>query len=233
MTRPSSPRERTSAPKRRCLLATAAILSAPSRSRSALWAKASAATRRSRSCRNATPESTGRDGKLLTTSRPICAGSNRARLAHFVVRLANHWPDDAIEVQTKDPQSIDALRHLLIEYDGSGKASGIEILPGWQAGGDRDPQGSSERRLSHHGAARSRRQEPGNAVRRPPGRPANLQSQAERFRSGRPCHSPAGACAADGAGRAAGAGDCRTSAREAAGGQSRSARKTKPKPRKR
>ena len=34
-------------------------------------------------------------------------------------------------------EAIDALRHLLIEYDGSGKASGIEDLPGWQAGGDR------------------------------------------------------------------------------------------------
>jgi len=53
--------------------------------------------------------------------------NNGRSLAHLVVRLANRWPDDAIEVQTKDPQSIDALRHLLIEYDGSGKASGIEF----------------------------------------------------------------------------------------------------------
>ena len=48
-------------------------------------------------------------------------------MAHFVVRLANRWPDDAIEVRTKDPQKINALRHLLVEYDGSGKASGVEI----------------------------------------------------------------------------------------------------------
>ena len=48
-------------------------------------------------------------------------------MAHFVVRLANRWPDDAIEVQTKDPEKINGLRHLLVEYDGSGKASGVEI----------------------------------------------------------------------------------------------------------
>ena len=53
--------------------------------------------------------------------------NNGHSVAHFVVRLANHWPDDAIEVQTKAAQSIDTLRHLLIEYDGSGKASGIGI----------------------------------------------------------------------------------------------------------
>jgi hypothetical protein len=49
------------------------------------------------------------------------------RLVHLIVRLANRWPDNAIEVQTKDPQTIDALRNLLVEYDGSGKASGIEM----------------------------------------------------------------------------------------------------------
>jgi len=53
--------------------------------------------------------------------------NNGHSLAHLVVRLANRWPDDALEVETKDPQSIDRMRHLLIEYDGSGKAAGIEI----------------------------------------------------------------------------------------------------------
>ena len=55
-------------------------------------------------------------------------GSKEHPLVHIVVRLASRWPDDAIEVQTKDTQPIDALRHLLVEYDGLGKASGIEIL---------------------------------------------------------------------------------------------------------
>ena len=52
---------------------------------------------------------------------------HQKRVAHVVVRLANRWPDDAIEVQTKAPLALDSLRHLLIEYDGSGKASGVEF----------------------------------------------------------------------------------------------------------
>ncbi len=48
--------------------------------------------------------------------------------AHLVFRLANHWPDDALEIQTKDLQPISALRQLVIEYDGSGKAAGIKFL---------------------------------------------------------------------------------------------------------
>jgi hypothetical protein len=53
--------------------------------------------------------------------------SRQKGLTHFAVRLANRWPDNAIEVQTKELQPIDSMRHLLIEYDGSGKALGISI----------------------------------------------------------------------------------------------------------
>ena len=49
------------------------------------------------------------------------------RVAHIILRLANRWPDDAIEVQTKDQIKLESLRHLLIEYDGSGKAAGIQL----------------------------------------------------------------------------------------------------------
>jgi len=49
------------------------------------------------------------------------------RVAHIILRLANRWPDDAIEVQTKDPVKLESLRHLLIEYDGSGKAAGFSF----------------------------------------------------------------------------------------------------------
>ena len=66
-------------------------------------------------------------GWEIADDKPAFDGRNK-RLAHIVLRLANHWPDSAFEVQTKDPQSIDTMRHLLIEYDGSGKASGIEFL---------------------------------------------------------------------------------------------------------
>jgi hypothetical protein len=57
------------------------------------------------------------------------------RKYRVVVRLASSWPDDAIEVRTKQRAfSTGSLagngnnRHLVINYDGSGKASGIEIF---------------------------------------------------------------------------------------------------------
>ena len=92
----------------------------------AVVGKASRALWRSTSCKSAMPENIGRDGRLLTTSRLLAAGATSAWRT-IMVRLANRWPDDAIEVQTKDRKRIDSLRHLLVEYDGSGKASGIEI----------------------------------------------------------------------------------------------------------
>ena len=36
-------------------------------------------------------------------------GIHSTALAHFVVRLASHWPDDAIEVQTKERVAINKL----------------------------------------------------------------------------------------------------------------------------
>ncbi|HXW14562.1 MAG TPA: DUF1549 domain-containing protein, partial [Terriglobia bacterium] len=73
-------------------------------------------------------------GWELADDKPESAGYSQ-RVAHFVLRLANHWPDDAIEVQTKErvPVSklssvpVTGLHQLLVEYDGSGKASGIKF----------------------------------------------------------------------------------------------------------
>ena len=73
-------------------------------------------------------------GWELADDKPVSAGYSQ-RVAHFVVRLANHWPDDAIEVQTKErvPVSklssvpVTGLHQLSVEYDGSGKASGIKF----------------------------------------------------------------------------------------------------------
>jgi hypothetical protein len=53
-----------------------------------------------------------------------------------VVRLAHSWPDDAIEVQTKDrvlgaqafeSLNLTSLRHVVVNYDGSGKAAGVKL----------------------------------------------------------------------------------------------------------
>jgi hypothetical protein len=43
------------------------------------------------------------------------------------VRLASRWPDDAIEIRTKERLPFAAARHLSINYDGSGKASGLKL----------------------------------------------------------------------------------------------------------
>ena len=140
-------------------------------------------------------------GWEVTDDKPVYLArdkeNNSHTLAHIKVRLAARWPDDALEVQTKDLQPIDRMRHLLIEYDGSGKASGIEIRLDGKRVETAVLKDHTARRLSHHGAPRSGRSESGNAVRGPPGRPANLQPQAERFGGGGPRHPPAGACAAD------------------------------------
>jgi hypothetical protein len=63
-------------------------------------------------------------GWELVDDTPTYDGRQKV-MAHIVLRMANRWPDDAIEVQTKDPVQLDSLRHLVIEYDGSGKASGF------------------------------------------------------------------------------------------------------------
>ena len=73
-------------------------------------------------------------GWELADDKPITPG-NRKQIAHIVVRLASLWPDDAIEVQTKKRVEVNkqgagsstSLRHLVVEYDGSGKASGIKF----------------------------------------------------------------------------------------------------------
>ncbi len=40
-------------------------------------------------------------GWELVDDKPVFHGNSR-RMAHYIIRLAHHWPDDAIEVQTKE-----------------------------------------------------------------------------------------------------------------------------------
>jgi Protein of unknown function (DUF1553)/Protein of unknown function (DUF1549)/Concanavalin A-like lectin/glucanases superfamily/Planctomycete cytochrome C len=49
------------------------------------------------------------------------------RGAHLQVRLIHRWPDDSIQVQSKDPIVFEAWRHATISYDGSGKAAGLKL----------------------------------------------------------------------------------------------------------
>src|ERR1035437_182816 len=67
-------------------------------------------------------------GWELADDKPMTHAS-RKQMAHMVVRLASHWPDDAIEVQTKERVQVNrqgeasatSLHHMVVEYDGSGK----------------------------------------------------------------------------------------------------------------
>ncbi len=49
------------------------------------------------------------------------------RNLRIIARLAARWPDDAIEVRTKDRVPMGSSHHLLLNYDGSGKASGLRL----------------------------------------------------------------------------------------------------------
>jgi mono/diheme cytochrome c family protein len=49
------------------------------------------------------------------------------RNLRLVVRFAARWPDSAIEVRTKDRVPMDGPHHVLVNYDGSGKAAGLRI----------------------------------------------------------------------------------------------------------
>jgi hypothetical protein len=74
-------------------------------------------------------------GWELADDKPIFDGPTR-REAHYILRLAKQWPDDAIEVQTKELVQINkgtyanGLRQIAVTYDGSGKASGVKFYEG-------------------------------------------------------------------------------------------------------
>jgi Protein of unknown function (DUF1553)/Protein of unknown function (DUF1549)/Planctomycete cytochrome C/Concanavalin A-like lectin/glucanases superfamily len=43
-------------------------------------------------------------------------------------RFASSWPNDAMEVRTKERVLLDGSHHLLVAYDGSGKAAGLKLF---------------------------------------------------------------------------------------------------------
>jgi len=65
-------------------------------------------------------------GYEITIDDPTFDGPQRPRFT-LIVRLASRWPDDAIEVKTKERIRFDRSRHLLLSYDGSGRASGVSL----------------------------------------------------------------------------------------------------------
>jgi mono/diheme cytochrome c family protein len=66
-------------------------------------------------------------GSELSLEDVAFTGRQKRNL-RVVVRLAAPWPDSAIEVRTKNRVPMDGSHHLLINYDGSGKAAGLKIF---------------------------------------------------------------------------------------------------------
>ena len=50
------------------------------------------------------------------------------RGSHMVIRLINQWPDNAIEIRTKDHVVYANWYQMTLNYDGSGKASGLQLF---------------------------------------------------------------------------------------------------------
>ena len=75
------------------------------------------------------------EGWEIAHDKPMTHGSRKQK-AHMVVRGAGHWPDDAIEVQTLNVCKLICRARVpplrcntsMVEYDGSGKASGINFF---------------------------------------------------------------------------------------------------------
>src|SRR5205823_894696 len=55
---------------------------------------------------------------------------NQRSGSSLVVRLASHWPDDAIEVRSIGNLAGSAapMQHLVVTYDGSGSAAGVKLF---------------------------------------------------------------------------------------------------------
>ena len=74
-----------------------------------------------------TEEPGGRRGfeMLLDDSRPL-PPMNRG--SHLIMRLVYQWPDDLIEIRSRDRITQKDWRHVAVTYDGSGKASGMRLF---------------------------------------------------------------------------------------------------------
>ena len=72
-------------------------------------------------------------GYEISLEDPVFIGQS-VRNRQVVVRVANRWPDDAMEIRTKErvlsttPFFLTSYHHLILNYDGSGKAAGLKLF---------------------------------------------------------------------------------------------------------
>ncbi len=69
----------------------------------------------------------GRRGYEVWFEDPVLVGIQR-RAAHAMVRLTSHWPENSIQVRTRDRFTQGEWTHLAFTYDGTGKASGLKLF---------------------------------------------------------------------------------------------------------
>jgi len=68
----------------------------------------------------------GRRGYELTFDDSISVGDQR-RGSHLLINLNHRWPENSIQVRTKERIRMGIVQHLVLNYDGSGKAAGLKL----------------------------------------------------------------------------------------------------------
>jgi len=69
----------------------------------------------------------GRRGYELAFDDPIPVGDLK-KGSNLVIRLIHHWPGDAIQLRTRERIRMGIVQHVALNYDGSGKASGMKMF---------------------------------------------------------------------------------------------------------
>ena len=71
--------------------------------------------------------SSGRRGYELAFDDSVSVGDQR-RGAHLLINLSQRWPEDSIQLRTKERIRMGIFQHLVLNYDGSGKAAGLKVF---------------------------------------------------------------------------------------------------------
>ena len=71
--------------------------------------------------------SNGRRGYELAFDESVSVGDQR-RGAHLLINLSHRWPEDSIQLRTKERIRMGIVQHLVLNYDGSGKAAGLKVF---------------------------------------------------------------------------------------------------------
>jgi hypothetical protein len=64
--------------------------------------------------------------EIAFSDAPAIGDLKRGHYLH--VRLIHRWPDDAIDIKTRDRMILRDWYHIAVNYDGSGKASGLKLF---------------------------------------------------------------------------------------------------------